>query len=204
MSVARQVSLFDRGVPDFDPRLAGLVRYDLGRGGWIDHLPGWVRGHEALFDALAEGTRWRAERRRMYARVVDVPRLVARFPDDGPGHPVLDGIAHALTAHYGWVLDRVSAALYRDGRDSVAWHGDRMGPLKPDCVMATVSVGEPRPFLLRPAGGGRSRAFRLGWGDLLVMGGSCQQAFEHSVPKIACAGPRISVMFRPSEKPCGD
>ena len=63
--------------------------------------------------------------------------------------------------------------------------------------MAIVSLGAPRRFLLRPAGGGTSRAFDLGWGDLLVMGGTCQRTWEHAVPKMASAKPRMSVQFRP-------
>jgi len=134
----------------------------------------------------------------MYERVVDVPRLVAVLPDDGPGHPVLDQAAAVLSRHYGLALTRVSLAYYRDGRDSVAWHGDRLGRLVDDTVVAILSLGEPRRFLLRPAVGGASRAFDLGWGDLLVMGGSCQRTWQHAVPKTALAGPRISAQFRPN------
>ena len=65
-----------------------------------------------------------------------------------------------------------------------------------DPVVATVSVGAPRPFRLRPRGGGRSHSFDLGRGDLLVMGGSCQHDWEHTVPKVRAAGPRISITFR--------
>ena len=79
----------------------------------------------------------------------------------------------------------------------MAWHGDRMGRLVDDTVVAILSVGAPRRFLLRPAAGGASRAFDLGWGDLLVMGGSCQRTWQHAVPKTALAGPRISIQFRP-------
>ena len=91
----------------------------------------------------------------------------------------------------------MSAAYYRDGRDSVAWHGDTNARDLPAAVVATISLGEPRRFLLRPRDGGRPRAFRLGWGDLLVMGGSCQRTWRHAVPKVACAGPRLAIMFRP-------
>jgi alkylated DNA repair dioxygenase AlkB len=134
----------------------------------------------------------------MYERVVDVPRLVAELPDDGPGHPVLDQATAALSRHYGLALTRISLAYYRDGRDSVAWHGDRLGRLVDDTVVAILSLGEPRRFLLRPAAGGASRAFDLGWGDLLVMGGSCQRTWQHAVPKTGQAGPRISAQFRPN------
>jgi alkylated DNA repair dioxygenase AlkB len=196
-AAAEQASLFGFGEPRFDGDFRGLRRIALGSGAWVDHLPGWLEGHEALFEVLRGATRWRHERRWMYERIVDVPRLVASLPDDGPGHPVLVQAATALSCRYRLALDQVSLAYYRDGQDSVAWHGDRLGRLVHDTVVAILSVGAPRRFLLRPASGGASRAFDLGWGDLLVMGGSCQRTWQHAVPKTALAGPRISVQFRP-------
>lgn len=179
-----------------DPALAGLQRTDLGAGAWIDHLPEWIKGHEAVLEALWTTTRWQAQRRRMYDRVVDVPRLVATWPDDGPGHPLLPEMQAALAARYGRPLPRVSLAAYRSGRDSVAFHGDRLGPARGDAIVAIVALGTRRRFLLRPAGGGRSLALDLGAGDLLVMGGTCQQTWEHALPKVAHAGLRISVQLR--------
>ena len=196
-TLCEQPSLFGSGEPRLDPRLSGLRRLTLTAGAWIDHQPGWLEGHAALFEELRRTTRWEHHRRRMYERVVDVPRLVAELPDDGPGHPVLEQAAHALSRHYGVALPRISLAYYRDGRDSVAWHGDRLGRLIDDTVVAILSLGEPRRFLLRPVAGGTSRAFDLGWGDLLVMGGSCQRTWQHAVPKAVQAGPRMSVQFRP-------
>ena len=197
-TLVEQTCLFGAGQPRLDPELAGLRRIALGGRAWIDHLAGWVEGHAALFEALRETTRWQHQRRRMYERVVDVPRLVATLPDDGPGHPVLVEATAALSRRYGLALDRISLAYYRDGRDSVAWHGDRLGRLVDDTVVAIVSVGAPRRFLLRRTAGGASRAFDLGWGDLLVMGGSCQRTWQHAVPKAAFAEPRVSIQFRPA------
>jgi alkylated DNA repair dioxygenase AlkB len=196
-ALLEQASLFGSGEPHLDTHLADLRRLAIGQGAWIDHRPGWLEGLDAVFEALRRTTRWHHQRRRMYERVVDVPRLVAELPDDGPGHPVLREAGAALSRHYGLALPRVSLAYYRDGRDSVAWHGDRLGRLVDDTVVAILSVGAPRRFLLRPAAGGASRAFDLGWGDLLVMGGSCQRTWQHAVPKAAGVGPRISVQFRP-------
>jgi alkylated DNA repair dioxygenase AlkB len=197
MQALEQGSLFGLGEPRLDPSLPGLRRLTLGAGAWVDHLPGWLEGHDTLFQALRRTTRWEHQRRRMYEQIVDVPRLVATLPDDGPGHPVLVQAADALSRRYGLPLNRLSLAYYRDGRDSVAWHGDRLGRLVDDTVVAILSLGEPRRFLLRPAGGGASRAFDLGWGDLLVMGGTCQRTWQHAVPKMALAAPRMSVQFRP-------
>ncbi len=187
--------------PAFDSTLTRLARTHLGRGAWIDHLPDWVHGHEAVLDVLWTTTRWEAHRRRMYDRIVDVPRLVASLPDDGPGHPLIASLAAALSAHYGRPLPQVSLAAYRNGRDSVAFHGDRLGIARNDAIVAIVGLGARRRFLLRPAGGGRSLAFDLGGGDLLVMGGNCQRTWEHGVPKVAYADLRISVQFRSAPTP---
>jgi alkylated DNA repair dioxygenase AlkB len=186
-ALASQGSLFGHEEPRVDADLRGVGRVTLGGRAWVDHLPGWLEGHEALFASLRATTRWRHQRRRMYERIVDVPRLVAELRE----------ASATLSRRYGIVLDRISLAYYRDGHDSVAWHGDRMGRLVDDTVVAILSVGAPRRFLLRPVAGGPSRAFDLGWGDLLVMGGSCQRTWQHAVPKMALAGPRISVQFRP-------
>lgn len=192
----KQPGLFDSGEPRFDQRLSRLRHIPLDRGAWLDHLPDWLEGHGAVLETLWSTTRWRSQRRWMYERVVHVPRLVATLPDDGPGHPILYKMAEALSNRYGRPLPDISLAAYRDGRDSVAFHGDRLGIRRADAIVAIVSLGSSRRFLLRRAGGGSSRAFNLSGGDLLVMGGTCQLTWEHSVPKIAHAGLRISVQFR--------
>jgi alkylated DNA repair dioxygenase AlkB len=210
MPSAVQTSLFDLGAgPARDAfalgPLGGMVtRQVLGRGAWVDLLPGWLSGADALFDDLAAQVPWRAERRQMYERVVDVPRLVSFYGDDDPlPHPDLVTAREFLNAHYRAELgERFTTAglcLYRDGRDSVAWHGDTIGRGKAeDTMVAIVSLGSPRTFRLRPRGGGATISHRLGHGDLIVMGGSCQRTWEHSIPKTARpVGPRISVQFRP-------
>ena len=187
--------------------LAGAVRrVRLARGAWIDLRPGWLAGSGAVFGALAETVPWRASRRHMYDRVVDVPRLLCFYGEgEALPDPVLAAALRALNAHYGAELGEpfrtAGLCLYRDGRDSVAWHGDRYGRgSREDTMVAILSLGAPRAFALRPRGGGRGASLRyeVGHGDLLVMGGSCQRTWEHSVPKTAQAvGPRISVQFRP-------
>jgi alkylated DNA repair dioxygenase AlkB len=133
----------------------------------------------------------------MYERTVEVPRLIAALPGDGPGHPLLDEMGRVLAARYQTTFPHVSLGFYRDGRDSVAWHGDRVAREMDEALFATVSLGEPRRFLMRPAAGGRSLALSLGWGDLLVMGGSAQRTWRHSVPKVSHADPRMVIMLRP-------
>ncbi|MFT4188784.1 MAG: alpha-ketoglutarate-dependent dioxygenase AlkB [Aeromicrobium sp.] len=188
---------------------AAVQRRELAHGAWVDLRPGWVRGSDPLFLRLQTEVRWRAERREMYDSVVDVPRLLASFgPHDDWPDPALVAMREALEDHYAAELGEpfVSAGLcyYRDGRDSVAWHGDRIGRGRAeDTVVAIVSLGSPRRLSLRPrpdlfGPGGEAVGFRVGHGDLLVMGGSCQRTWDHAVLKTAKpAGPRISVQFRP-------
>jgi len=195
--LAGQRSLFGGGAPSIDGEFRRLRRIQLDQTAWLDHCPGWVEGHQHLCDVLEAGTRWQHQRVEMYERTVDVPRLVAALPEDGPGHPLLSEMGRALDARYGVAFTRVGMALYRDGNDSVAWHGDRVARDLPEAIVATVSLGEPRRFLMRPAEGGSTRAFALGWGDLIVMGGACQRTWRHRVPKVARAQPRLTVMFRP-------
>jgi alkylated DNA repair dioxygenase AlkB len=206
MTLALQGSLLDCedeiALGDLGPT---VQRTRLDHGAWLDLRPGWVSGADALFDVLAETVPWRAERRQMYDRVVDVPRLL-KFYDENEllPAPVLSDARERLTAHYGEELGEpfrtAGLCLYRDGADSVAWHGDRTGRgSREDTMVAIVSIGAPRSLLLRPrGGGGPTLRHDVGHGDLLVMGGSCQRTWEHAVPKTARpAGPRISIQFRP-------
>jgi alkylated DNA repair dioxygenase AlkB len=112
---------------------------------------------------------------------------------------VIDDMRRALSERYGEDFVRITAALYPDGNDSVAWHGDTTARDMPTAIVATVSLGQPRKFLLRPTEGGASISYPLGRGDLVVMGGTCQRTWRHAIPKVAhAAGPRIAVMFRPA------
>jgi alkylated DNA repair dioxygenase AlkB len=204
VQLSGQRCLFQGGEPTIDESLSQVRRVALGDGAWIEHQAGWVSGQQALMEALAASTRWHQQQREMYEKTVAVPRLVASLPDDGPGHPLLETTRRALSARYGTAFERTGLALYRDGNDSVAWHGDYVARELREAVVATVSLGEPRRFLLRPAAGGTSLAFMLGWGDLIVMGGTCQRTWRHSIPKVASAAPRMVVVFRPVwEAPSG-
>lgn len=192
-----QGSLFGAGEPSLTGPLPA-ERVDLAHGAWFVRVPGWVAGEQTLFDELSASTTWHANRRPMYDRMVDVPRLTASIPADGVGHRVLDEIARVLGERFGEPFERVGLALYRDGRDSVAPHGDMVARDLDTSVMATVSCGAPRRFLLSPVVGGPSCSFDLGHGDLLVMGGTIQRTWRHSVPKTNRAvGPRLCIMFRP-------
>jgi alkylated DNA repair dioxygenase AlkB len=205
MNAPLQGSLLDVSASPGPGPLDQLARTDLAHGAWIDVLTGWMAGADELFGRLLKVVPWRAERRWMYERVVDVPRLLC-FYGEGEELPdlLLDEARDALNARYaaelGEPLVTAGLCLYRDGRDSVAWHGDTIGRgSREDTMVAILSLGTPRPLLLRLAGGGGSvLRHDLGHGDLLVMGGSCQRTWQHSIPKSARpTGPRISVQFRP-------
>ena len=206
MSLALQGSLLDCGDDIELGNLAfGNTRTHLSHGAWIDHRPGWLAGADRLFDVLHDEVPWHAERREMYERVVAVPRLLAFYDADDPlPHPIVAQARDALGVHYAAELGEpfvtAGLCLYRDGRDSVAWHGDRIGRSRNrDTMVAILSVGSARTLSLRlRGGGGPSLAFQLGHGDLVVMGGSCQRTWDHCIPKTARAvGPRISIQFRP-------
>jgi alkylated DNA repair dioxygenase AlkB len=206
MSVLIQESLLDVGDEPALGALGGSVRRtSLTRGAWVDLRRSWLTGSGDVLGRLLRLAPWRAEKRHMYDKVVAVPRLLCFYGEDAPlPDPVLTAAREALNAHYGPELGEpfrtAGLCLYRDGRDSVAWHGDTIGRGKTeDTMVAIVSLGTPRPLLLRPRGGSsRPLRFEVGHGDLLVMGGSCQRTWEHAVPKTSQpVGPRISVQFRP-------
>jgi alkylated DNA repair dioxygenase AlkB len=197
-----QSTLFDSGTAGV-PALDDAERTTLSRGAWIDCRRNWLPAADDVFATLVADVPWRAERRQMYDRVVDVPRLVHTYAvGEVLPHPILEEARSELSGHYfptlGEPFVTAGCCYYRDGRDSVAWHGDTIGRGRThDTLVAIVSLGDPRRLALRPRGGGESLSFELGHGDLLVMGGSCQRTWEHAVPKVARAGPRISVQFRP-------
>jgi alkylated DNA repair dioxygenase AlkB len=202
VDVAWQGSLFAAGAPSPDAGFGSLARTELAQGAWVDHAPGWLAGSDVLFAHAP----WAQRQRKMYEQVLDEPRLTAWWStkdgDDGlPGAVV--GCRSLLSARYGVEFDSVGCNLYRDGRDSVAWHGDNVRKKQAEPMVAILSLGEPRRFLLRPRGGGPSRRYELGNGDLLVMGGTCQHTWEHCVPKVRAAGPRMSVTFRHSRPAAG-
>jgi alkylated DNA repair dioxygenase AlkB len=196
MELALQNSLFE-----------AADRRQLGSGAWVEVRSGWLTDADYLFDELMAVVPWRAERRPMYDRVVDVPRLVSfhNFVDEPPPHPRLKQMRRRLNDTYAGELGEpfttAGLCLYRDGNDSVAWHGDTIGRSSTqDTMVAIVCLGATRVFALRPRGGGRSLRLAHRHGDLLVMGGSCQRTWEHAVPKTTRrVGPRISIQFRPQD-----
>jgi alkylated DNA repair dioxygenase AlkB len=201
--VFRQATLFGDDEPAADRGFSTMRRLALDERSWVDHAPRWLSGSDVVFDRLADVIAWRQRQVVMWGRPLDEPRLSGWWtPVDGPEPvPALAEMRRVLSARYGVAFSSVGFNWYRDGNDSVAWHADRKGPRVVDPTIAIVSVGDPRPFRLRPMPGGPAvgaptRVFDLGHGDLLVMGGSCQHEWEHVVPKSRGAGPRISITFR--------
>ena len=167
MSSTVQESLLDvAGEPALGALAGAVRRVPLARGAWVDLRPGWLEGSAAVFGALIEAVPWRAERRHMYDRVVDVPRLLCFYGEGEPlPDPLLTAALDALNAHYvaelGEPFRTAGLCLYRDGRDSVAWHGDTIGRgSREDTMVAILSLGAPRALALRPRGGGAVAAVR--------------------------------------------
>jgi alkylated DNA repair dioxygenase AlkB len=198
-TVAWQPSLWACQSSVVDMSFCYLERTHLDEDSWVDHCPGWMSGSDGAFEELLNHVAWSQRRRWMYDRQVDEPRLTSwqRTEDHtNVAYQWIEDARASLSARYDVRFDSVGINLYRDGADSVAWHCDRIPAEIVDPVVALVSLGASRRFLLRPKGGGRSRAFQLNRGDLLVTGGQTQRRFEHSVPKVKSAGARISIAFR--------
>lgn len=195
-----QQCLFAFEDPQVDAGFGGLVRTQLDDTSWVDVVPGWLRGADLVFAELVARLPWQQREVTMYQRRLPEPRLTAWWSPTGGGPEplaVLEEARMALTRQYARPFDSIGFNLYRDGRDSVAWHADRERYEREDPAVAIVSAGTPRVFHLRPKAGGPSRTWRLGQGDLLVMGGACQHDYEHCVPKSAAVeGPRLSIVFR--------
>jgi alkylated DNA repair dioxygenase AlkB len=194
-----QGSLFGTAEPS-TAEFTSVQRTWLDDNSWIDHAPLWLQGADDVFEALLAMLPWTQRRGiQMYDQLLDEPRLVHWWSVAGGTPeplPLLRTIRDLLVEHYRVSFDSIGFNLYRDGDDSVAWHGDRHRHVVTDPVVAIVSVGAARQLRLRPRGGGASRSWNLGYGDLFVMGGACQHEWEHSVPKSRSAGPRISITFR--------
>lgn len=207
-STARRVAeptLFGGLEPSFDAAFAEAHRLDLDDATWVEHVPGWLTGSDAVFDELVAVLPLRQRRGvRMFDRLVDEPRLSAWWRlESGTPEPLglLRTMRTVLADRYAEPFDSIGFNLYRDGADSVAWHGDRHRHAVANPVVAIVSVGAARPLRLRArrdrGGRRRSRSWELGNGDLFVMGGACQHDWEHCVPKVGRAvGPRLSITFR--------
>ena len=197
----RQPSLFGTCDPLIDTEFRTARRIDLDEVSWVEYATNWLAGADIVFDEVLNSVEL-SQRKNvpMYDTVVDEPRLSAWW-NDATGNPepfpLLGDIRSLLASRYHRPFDSIGFNLYRDGADSVAWHGDRHRHVVTDPIVAIVSVGAGRPLKIRPCGGGSSHSWNLGDGDLFVMGGSCQHLWEHCVPKVGRRiGPRLSISYR--------
>ncbi|TAL13233.1 MAG: alpha-ketoglutarate-dependent dioxygenase AlkB [Frankiales bacterium] len=199
--VTWQGSLF-AGSEDAGERLSfdALRRDALDERSWLDVVPGWVPDHGELFERLLAIAPWQQRTREMWDKEVLEPRLVASWRTGEPLPGEVAELIEPLNARYGVDLDSCLINLYRDGDDAVAWHADTVRKVMRDPLVATVSLGARRSFLVRPAAGGPvTRRYAPGEGDLIVMGGAMQHDWHHTVPRERSAsGARMSITLRHS------
>ena len=206
---ARALSLFGFGQPEVAARPA-FVRQQLDPCCWVDSVHGFLTGADTLFDRLVAELPWQQGRRLMYGTWHDEPRLTSRLDlDESLVPPVVDDAVAVLADHYGRRFRGLFCNYYRGPDDGVAWHADRIGRQAVDPLVAIISLGGPRRFVMRPMKtGGDDDAgswpdphraptrWLMHSGDLLVMGGATQHHWEHSVPKVKRAPARISLTTR--------
>ena len=197
----QQEDLFaSAGALAIDTTFATAQRTELDAASWVDVVPGWMTGASELFDALATAVPWGQHYRTLFEQKFLEPRLTAEYRSlrDVPDKALV-AAAEALSNHYSIGYDSLWLNLYRDGHDSTAWHRDRFSCRRPECIVPVLTLGATRRFLLKPRAGGRSRAFWPRSGDLIVMGGRCQEDWVHAVPKApGILEPRISLNFQSS------
>jgi alkylated DNA repair dioxygenase AlkB len=180
-----------------DSSFATAVRIQLDDTSWVDHVPGWLAGHNALMRLLIAEAEWEQRERWMYTRTVTEPRLTAEYPviTRAP-HVILHDLANGLSAQYGQRFTRLWMNWYRDNNDGTGWHADKQAKAQPEAIIPVLSLGAARRFLIRPATGGTSTTIVANGGDLVVMGGRCQNDYQHCVPKQKRpAGARVSLNF---------
>jgi alkylated DNA repair dioxygenase AlkB len=188
--------------------VASPVEIDVGPGGLVRLVPGWVRDADACFDAILAEIPWAATTIRMFGRELAEPRRTAwlgevaytysgraRLP--APMTPTVARLRAALEATLGASLPGCLANLYRDGDDAMGWHADDEPELGAEPLVASLSFGAARRFLLKPREGGSSIRLELGPGDLLVMAGTSQVTHVHALPRMRrVAAPRINLTYR--------
>jgi alkylated DNA repair dioxygenase AlkB len=202
MRAPRQASLFtSAGDIAADATFATARRTPLDGGSWVEVVPAWLSGADALFERLAEAVPFQEHYRRLFDRTFLEPRLTAEYGELRDAPDPLPALAGVLSEHYGVRYDGVWLNLYRDGRDGTGWHRDRFSCRRPECMVPVLTVGATRRFLLKPREGGASVSLSPRSGDLVVMGGRCQQDWVHGVPKTpGVQEARISVNFQSSHQ----
>jgi alkylated DNA repair dioxygenase AlkB len=182
-----------------DSRFSTARRTVIDAYSWVEVVPGWMSGARTLLEHLATGVPWLQRDRRLFDQTFREPRLTAEYQNLRDAPQALADAAQALSQHYGIEYDSLWLNLYRNGQDSTGWHRDRFSCRRSECIVPVLTLGARRRFLIKPRTGGSSIAFKPGSGDLIVMGGRCQEDWLHSVPKeLGIAERRISVNFQSS------
>jgi alkylated DNA repair dioxygenase AlkB len=182
-----------------DSRFTTAKRTAIDGHSWIEMVPGWMSGSHILLEQLATGEPWLQRDRRLFDQTFSEPRLTAEYRDLCNAPEALVDAAQALSRHYGIEYDSLWLNLYRNGQDSTGWHRDRFSCRRSECIVPVLTLGARRRFLVKPRTGGSSVTFKPGSGDLIVMGGRCQEDWLHGVPKeLGIAERRISVNFQSS------
>ena len=179
-----QLALDGGAQPSLDASFSALERVELDEHTWIDVVPGWVSGADALFHEMASAAPWMQHWRHMYTQVFQEPRFTAEFdPIVESDVPFLTAIVDALATQYGVRYDSVWMNFYADHTKGTGWHADRPANKPKDAIVPLLSLGAARRFLVKPRDGGKSTVFTPASGDLLVMGGRAQRDWLHSAPK---------------------
>ncbi|EYF07509.1 alpha-ketoglutarate-dependent dioxygenase AlkB family protein [Chondromyces apiculatus] len=192
-----------------------MVRVEhLAGGGLLTLHDPWLAAAEAeaLFAALRDGIAWKQETIRVFGREHQQPRLTAWYGDPGTTYrysgltleplvwtPALSALRRQVEEASGAPFNSVLLNHYRGGNDAMGFHADAERELGENPVIASVSLGAPRRFVLKPVralAGEAPVELSLGGGSLLVMGGTTQHFWRHGVPRQAGAGPRINLTFR--------
>lgn len=195
------------GVDTLVDREARTERLDLGNDSWVDVTRSWLKDPESLYAGLLEQVPWRASRLFRYDHWVEERRLGSFWQRGNPlPHPDLAPVHKAVEKAYGVAFAGFGLIQYRDGTDGQAFHRDTDMRWLDDTLIAILTLGARRPWLLRPRrnrhdhspGRGATHDLQPASGDLLVMGGRCQADWEHSVPYIPgeAVGVRISLQWR--------
>ena len=181
----------------FDATFATASRIQLDETSWVDHIPQWLAGAQTLMRRLLTEADWEQRSRWMYTRMVIEPRMTAEYPvlAEAP-ESIIHDLADALSVHYDRPFSRLWMNWYRDNNDATGWHADRPAKKLTEAIIPVLSLGATRRFRLRAATGGPSTTIVVNDGDLVVMGGRCQNDYRHCVPRQKrSAGARVSLNF---------
>lgn len=193
---------------------AVVERVQLDDTSWVDVSRGWLEGADELFDALLAGVAWQPSKIFRFEKWVEERRLGSFWARGRPlPHPDLAGVHKSLQKAYGATFDGFGIIQYRNAGDGQAFHRDTDMRYLDDTIIAVLTLGAQRPWLLRPRtarhsmdameyGKGATHDLAPAGGDLIVMGGACQQNWEHSVPYLnkLGVGVRISLQWRWARK----